>query len=553
MSQSINALAWPICSIDFYTFEGGNYSLISSPTNQQIISCNVSHSIEGGGHFSIELPPGGPNGIDSNPSWTTILTPMSTAIITMQRGQNSNVVMVGIIESIRESQSWQPHGSVIRTINIRGSDISIYFNRFNWMMLAFLQGNTLLPASIAAASLPALFGQPSGTPNQIANVWLTNIMFGPSGIVGKTYLNYQNKSIPISGAIYSSLENYPATDIPYGENYMSEPISWADKFRQMLPYPVYETFWGTAPIGTWSLDALSPAGTIDSLTGSAFYSKMLPNAIPSVPQMIARVLRFPDLITAPDANALVNLSWTGATNSLWNKLNLFQPVYSGFIHSSIEFGLNNLKNFYRINPTWMNTSFGNPSNTTPFPVAYAGAADPASIHRYGYYPYMFLTRWWGDLNNIGNQNNANPIGEAVAAITSRLASYCEPLSLMANAAITFELRPDIFSGNRFQYAPFENGNEQWQFYIDGVSHNFRFGGPSTTSLSLTRGLPVSAYTNSSLLYNILQGNAQRLNGIYQSGVPAGLGQTLVGYTLAGQSEAQVAAAIAQVYVTPQAK
>ena len=546
-------LAYPLCAVDFYTFEGGQYSLRSSSNGQQILSCNVAHSINGdGGRFSITLPPGGPNGINATPPWTTVITPMSAVVIAMSRGAASNVVMVGIVESATENQTWTSGGSVTRTITIIGSDISIYFNRFNWMVLAFLNGNNLFAQAIAG-NITALLGIVSGNPNTVADTWLNHIMLGPNGILGKTYLPYQGQNIYIRDALYESLENLFTQDVPLGDSFMSEPISWQQKFREMLPYPFYETFWGTAPSGIWSTPQSSPSGTISTFQGMDFQSLALPSATPARPQFVARMLRFPDLNLQTSNNPTETYTFTNANSTMWNQLPIYNLSYSGFINSSIEFGLNNLKNFYKVNPTWMNQSFGNPGNLASFTADYNGAADVASIHRYGYYPFVQSTRWWGDFLNQGQNAEQNPIGAGLAKLITRQASYCEPLPLMANASLTCELRPDIFVGNRFEYAPFRPTNDIWQFYINEVNHSFRHGGPSTTTLTLSRGLPASTYNNSDLLFNLLQGNAQRIDGVYQIGVPSGLGTPLAGYSILNNSSQQLLAGIAQVYVTPQAK
>ena len=553
MTQSL--YGYPICAVDFYTFEGGQFSLRSSSNGQQILNCNVTHTVNGdGGKFSIELPPGGPLGINSFPPWTTVLTPMSTVVISMSRANASNVVMVGMIESVSETQVWKPATSVDRTITVTGSDISIYFNRFNWMVLPFLQGNTLaITAGVAGNNFSAPFGVLTGLPNVVADTWLNRIMIGASGILGQTYFPYQGQNVYLREALYESLENYYTSDIPFGDSFMSEPISWAQKFREMLPYPFYETFWGTAPSGTWSSQNISPNGAVNTFTGIDFYSLALPNSVPARPQMISRILRFPDLVLNTSNSTSQNFSFSSATTTLWNSLNTYTLANSGYISSSIEFGLNNIKNFFKVNPTWMNQNFGNPANLAAFTAEYNGAADIASIHRYGYYPFVQSTRWFGDLLNNGSVSAQNSIASAAGKLITRQASYCEPLPLMANAKVSCELRPDIFAGNKFQYAPFRDINNRWQFYITDVTHSYRFGGPSTTTLTLSRGLPNYVYNDSNLLFNVLQGNAQRVNGIYQSGVPSGLGAPLTGYTLTNNSQKQLLAGIAKVYVTPQAK
>ena len=79
------------------------------------------------------------------------------------------------------------------------------------------------------------------------------------------------------------------------------------------------------------------------------------------------------------------------------------------------------------------------------------------------------------------------------------------------------------------YAPFEGG-PTYDFYIESVRHAYRFGGRCTTTLGLTRGLPSSVYQDPSMggiLTQMHLGNAQRINGVYATGIPAGLGTGII--------------------------
>ena len=55
--------------------------------------------------------------------------------------------------------------------------------------------------------------------------------------------------------------------------------------------------------------------------------------------------------------------------------------------------------------------------------------------------------------------------------------------------------PDVIPGFRFRCFPFKN-TEEYEFYIEGVTHNYVFGGPSFTVVELSRGLRTTDYGNS---------------------------------------------------------
>jgi hypothetical protein len=94
---------------------------------------------------------------------------------------------------------------------------------------------------------------------------------------------------------------------------------------------------------------------------------------------------------------------------------------------------------------------------------------------------------------------------------------------MARARATFPMLPDIIPGFRFRYQP-GKGEPLWDYYIEGITHKYQFGGPSVSELTLARGLPSLLYSDSSqggVLAQAHLGNAQRFSGVYQTGLPAG--------------------------------
>lgn len=536
------------CAIDIYPFEGGLYSFFASQGTSQVLSCSVLNNLTSGGQFSITLAPGGPNGIATPPSWTEIITPMSFAVIALQRENHSNVVMCGVVTSVEESQVWTS-SQVIRTIQISGFDFYYFFTKFNWNSLSFMAGNqlNLVGSTVNNTALGYILNQGfSGTPEELARKFYNFIMLNPNGIMGKTAVPYQGKNVFIGSALGAFIDVYPgALIVPSATNFMSEDSTWANKFQRILPFPIYEWFVSTAPKGTW--------GTI--LTGgTSFTSTTLTKAIGGMPQMVARINPQPVLNINPNKSGYYSPQISGTVNNnLFIELTTYELENQGFISSNIQFGVNGIKNFYTINPLGPNSLFGgSKANSNIFNMTYPFVADPASIHRYGFSSYTFNTEWLNDFQYTQPTQPSNTIQDIVIDMSSRISSYCEPLALMANATVVMEMRPDIFMGNTFQYSPFvAQANNLWLFYIESVQHNYIFGGNSTTSLQLSRGLPVTAYADQTLMSNILIGNAQRKNGQYVSGLPQGIGNPLVGYTVSSAGQTEILSEIGKYYVTPQ--
>lgn len=552
-------IASPFCAVDIYPFEGGAYSLLASQGNSQVLSCSTSHAVQAdNGTFTITLSPGGPSGVDG-PSWSQVITPMSLCVIAFQRADHSFVDMVGVVQSVQETQSWAPASSVSRMVTVQGCDFGCFFSRFNWATLAYVGGNTLAQGAQSIYGNPGFgaimnYGIQASTPDLMAAIWYSKVMMSASGIMGETFVPYHGQQIGVSGAIAARIDTYPAYSIPAAMNFMSEDDTWSSKFRKILPFPVYEWFVGTGPSGIWgptqsgvTQQSSGTNTTIALPSGYAFKSSLLPQAIPGLPQMIGRINPQPNL-TIGQTSPSSPYQFSGVYMTNFNNLNLYQLEDGGFIQNTIQFGLNNVRNFYVLNPAMFNFALGGPKDgVSNLFLQYAMLSDPASIHRYGYYPYPFTSYWFNDNAFQQQVVTQGQFQNMIADVMSRVASYCEPNPLMAQGSVTMELRPDIFAGNTFQYSPFK-APEAWTFYIESVQHTYSFGGPSTTTLGLSRGLPASVYSDQVLLKNVLSGNAMRLNGQYVSGLPANIGKPLEAYTIAGAQE--FLSDIAQIYVTP---
>ena len=527
-----------------YPFEGGEYIL--SGSNAGILQAQINTSLKGGvGSFSLVLAPGGPLGTNFRPTWTEILTPMSLVILSIGRGSYYQIVMIGTVISCQESQSWNAGSGVPRSIIVDGMDFGQFFSRASYYTTTFL-GGAILAEPNAAAGLQAILGSSLfvGAPDQFGKAWYQQIMAGPGSIMESLQFTYKTSFLKFYDMTQQYWQPYGGdVSIPMADYFMLSDGTWFDKFNQVFPFPYYEFFVTTAPQTYYA------SGTAAGLT-DATQSVSIPGFSSAYPQVVARVNPVPKLV--PQSNGSLSID-----DSAWQKLPTFYldaQDYSG-IQSNMAFNESEVRNFYVMNPTNMLATYGvNNGNNSPWVFSFAALADVASIHRYGYRPEISEIHWFADMTGAQAQTAAangvgiNDFGALVSQLTYHLASYFEPTPLMATGSVTTRLRPDVFIGGRFEFSPWKQ-QESWLFYIEGVQHNFNFGGQSTTTLTLSRGLPSSVYSDAALLTAMHQGNAQRINGAYEIGTPAGLGEALTPVNY--QTATSVLGNIANLFAAPQ--
>jgi hypothetical protein len=216
-----------------------------------------------------------------------------------------------------------------------------------------------------------------------------------------------------------------------------------------------------------------------------------------------------------------------------------------------------LRNFYMVNTTWVSNLIGLKNDSqTPFTWLFGAWIDIASIHRYGYRPEISELHWFTDPDGVqakqyqSSGGGITPFELAVGNLALKKTSFHEPTSLMMKAQVVTNLRPDFLPGCRFVFAPYKD-NVPWEFYIEGVSHSYRFGSSSTSALTLSRGLPQQVYGDDALMLAMHTGNAMRQNGQLVPGLPQGLGAPLqpINFNNASALIGQVA----QVFSVPGAK
>ena len=546
----VSLVATPACYIDIYPFEGGAYTL--SGDNANLLSLTTSKNIRTGqGTFNMTLAPGGPYGPNARPGWLEILTPMSLVVIGHARAGRAAVTMIGVVKTINTTEAWVPGQGVRRALVVGGFDFSYFFGLPNYYTQSLL--NFTSPASPAAAgalgvalSLDSIdMGLLDGTPDTIGEAWYEKIMAGPQSIMNALTFPYlgSRQTFYTLMATWFQAYSQASSHIPLGDNFMVADGTWDSKFREIFPFPWYEFFVTTVPVGTFQ-QSQNP--------GYGLSVQAMPYAYPSVPQLVARVNPLPRLTnTGSTANPVF-----GIDTSLWTALPITsldsQPLQNGLAFDDSE-----VRNFYVLNPLWLSNQFGiTNDNQTPFTFMFATWLDVASIHRYGYRPEISEIHWFADLHGMAAQQNAaagTGIPEydtLVGDLALKKIGYHQPTPNMLRGGIVTNLRPDILPGTRLMLQPFKD-TQQWQFYIEGVTHNWQFGANATTQLDLTRGLPDSVYNDNNMMIALHTGNAMRLSGQYTIGLPPGLGPSLA--PLNNQTNAALTGDIAAVFAAPQTR
>lgn len=510
-------VAFPRTYVDIYPFEGGSFFIDGG--SDALLACTVDTDVrQGYGAFSLQLAPGGPHGPNASPQWTDVITPMSLVVISMQRSGSARVVMIGVVKSVTESELWSPT-NVQRGIVVQGYDFGYFFLQDNYYTLSLLNATLGAPLGVSGALTSVDQGLVFGSPATVGTAWYNDIMAGPNSIMADTTFAYQGGRVKFYDMVATLFQEYEANiRIPIGDNFMSSDGTWMDKFRELFPFPWYEFFITTAPIGAYP--GTPARSTI--LSSRRGYP-------PACAQLVARMAPFPTVVNK-GTNGNLNLQMDF---SKWDAL----PIYEldgdmGYISKMLSNSENEMRNFYMVNPKWVSNLIGMTNDQqTPFTWLFASWIDVASIHRYGYRPEITELHWFVDSDGLSaKQNAASGVGQAdfqtlVANLTLKKTSWHEPSVIMTEGSIVTNLRPDILAGNRF-VCPIHKDNVPWEFYIEGISHNYRFGSSSTTELRLSRGLPVAVYDDENLMLAMHTGNVQKINGQYQVGLPQGLGAPL---------------------------
>ena len=495
--------AAPYYRAQVFPYEGGTWTI--TPTTMGVVSVQTSKSIStAAGDFAITLVATGPQGQNTRPLWSDIITPMSMCVIEMGRGRRQGVVMIGVVVGVAETTAWTPQGPQ-RQIVVSGKDFGYIFAQYAYYNLTYLLG--LPQAALGELGAAQALAAPNshiagGTPAQLGQAWYEMMT---SLVMSKLQMNYNGQMIPFSSFVATQFEEYPSTvTIPMGSNFLADEADWYTKFNTFFQMPWYEFFVTTAPVNHFDTSGNS----------QQFNGWHAPAANVNV---VARVNPLPKLTSA-----------TALDMTAWSALPLVKmdPGVNAYA-DGLSWSAEGARNLYAVYPQSIAKTIGvDNSNINPFAMSTDLWVDPASIGRYGFRPEIVSTYWFWDGEGVHAQQMASAgqsLGEfqtLMTALTLQVASYYEPLPLMASGTVSMPLRPDVVIGSRFQFTP-TKATEPWMFYVVGVAHDIGLGRPAVTTLSLVRGLPLSVYQNQALLTAIHAGNAQRQGGTFTQGLPQG--------------------------------
>ncbi|MHB1954471.1 MAG: hypothetical protein ACYCOU_12060 [Sulfobacillus sp.] len=339
----------------------------------------------------------------------------------------------------------------------------------------------------------------------------------------------------------NGFESYDTGSIifPVYLNFLMTEGTWWSKFREIFPFPLYELFIINAPEAYYtSVSGKSPHqpkkpaaglakvlsyGNLNSLvTADSKINSRTYLAAPSA--LIARVNPLPLVIYTGTGTT----PWTWDSSRWDNELVTYTTEPDGFFSSHVQYDTSEVGNMYIFNPKTVSALLGAGNAGLAGAVSTFGVMfDFASLFRYGYRPKITDCLWMTDLDGKSSVINQTSVGggslpqefqTVFTEILSRIASYYEPTPNMLRGTVSMPLRPEIVPGNKLLYNPLKensqagNPNDDWLFYIEGLHHQYVFGKPSTTTLTISRGLRKSEYGNAKLMIALHTGTAQRING-----------------------------------------
>ena len=487
--------ALPAAYVDIWPADGGPVHL--SSLNGGVLAVSTSKDIwhSDSGSFELVIPPGGPYGPNATPQWVDIINIGSLVIIGLQRSvvgsPRAHIVMVGVVTAISQNVQWRYNGGVHRVCRVQGKDFSYFFTQFGSyceMLLRFSQAGLVgLPGGLA------INGVVNGSPEQIATTYYNRIMAGTSGLMSGTKFSYSGSTLTFNDLVQADFRPYPnlAISIPCAWNFLAVEGAWNDFFLALFPWPWYE----------FTIATEETAANAQLSIGD------VPMFAPVSPVVLARPTPIPKL--TGDADAL--------DTSLWDALPVVSPDGNQIIDHEEGFSVAEVRNFYVLNPSTLNTLLGSSNQqNAPFMFQAASWIDASSIQRYGYRPRPDNIYWFSDPSgnqaqqNAGNESAFDQTVEALALVP---VSYHEPTPYMLSGSVLLNLRPDIAPGVKLRFS-YDKAFTQWDAYVRSVNHSFIFGEASTTRLGYCRGLPSEVYADQSTLLALHQGKGSRVLGQY---------------------------------------
>lgn len=504
---------FPGLEVDVFKTLGqpSSFSIILPPNSPDVTNSLGVNPVPVGTVNSVTFP-------DSTQDLASAITPMSTVIIQMMRGTYTYTVFFGIVLSIREVEQ-RTEERVTRLIEISGVDMQYYLMNFAYFTLTWLG---------AANNIFNNLGNIAGI-----TLLQSGDVYGPPETLGLTFLQKVTYPYLINTALPINNNRYTFNDLveprfgsfdsgsinllfPFIPAFYASEGTWWDKFQTFFPSPYYEMFFQTAETSGGATTTNAPP-IISDLGYPALQAIATPSQTLTFNNrefknfFVVREMPFPRLSTSSTGAPYAYTMNINAWNSLVEYG--FSNGVTPFLTSEMEFSADEARTFYMIDPSTIDQLFGSATNAYAafITLKTASMLDPIPFTKYGYIPEFSQIQWF--FSNVKNSTTA--LQQFGASLLLTLGAYYMPLPLSARGSIVLPLSPTILQGNKITCQPFKNG-EDWTFYINEVTHHFEFGGKSTTTLKISRGLPKNVYNDTGgILTAMLQGLVERANFQYQ--------------------------------------
>jgi len=502
MKYSFDGLGTPSAEMVVYPYGGLPISM--TPDKFPLRQIQIRNSISRPSTFQVMLAPTSLLGTDTDITLPKLIPVRSLVLIYLGRGEHKYLAFIGLVTSIQEDQHWRSRAAE-RRILIEGMDFTYFLSTFSYYTLTWLGSLADLNVISSYKDIVSSMSTASLSPQDAGKKFYEQV-FTPYLKLSQFWNN--NSFITVPDILESRFGGYRSNSdlyIPLLLSFLSSDGNWMQKFSQIFPHPLYETFVMTYE----DKDAKNYPST--SSTGESF--TLAGNTAKT--GFIAREMPIPSLYIPGTDESQVTVDM-----DLWDALNEYEIEDSRFIQSTVSNSIGNVRNLYKLDPYMLKAMLpgkGAQAVVSLLEAVKGIGANLNSINRYGIMPEVFTTIWFSDDHKQTNSKNPKVTQDSIQALAwavlYKLQSYYGPTPQLFNASVETPLAPDILPGNKFTYAPFKGG-DPWTFYIEECIHTITFGGPSRTSFVLSRGLPKSSFSDTSFMTDLLLGNIIRKEGGY---------------------------------------
>jgi hypothetical protein len=483
---------YPVCLVEIHG-ENETYELTpepgrplgSSPSND-LISCvtNKRISMEAVGTFELALA----HTRDAQGrTWADKIRPQNLVVVQMMNHTGAqgpdgagelHTVMIGLVDQVTQAVAINQQGKPERVITVTGRDAGKMFTQgmvtyWNFLGANLLGANSFVDVSVFNAK-----------PSIIIRELLTNIY---ERFMRATFRVY-GTDVTFWDLLAYDLSSYDA-ELPLGLDMkfiVGEGSFWSFFVKVASP-PFHELFIDTRR-----------ATTTDAVSRETKAPRYTLGKDGSAPTVVLRPTPFPYL--TPPANPskyrvegaggeeVITVQEVSVIDREWDNLVRHEVGHTDGLRGEpmgeqLSRSDREQYNLYMPQPTYPVI----PERL--FTLSVPPILDRARFHRYGYRP---LTPPCELIQPKQGADYTEPIFEFYTKLAWRLASWNVMNDQFKSGTKTLQLSPHLHVGERLvDRSPWQH--EVYEFYIEGVTHRYVFGGACTTTVGLTRGLPEETY------------------------------------------------------------